>query len=180
MPAGEWREGLRQWARAERRLLQQRGWLARLPIARPSGPNEIAWVDAALRVLRGTGLDWAEKVGILTLISGFVRHDTQLSQDLTRGRDATKLDKARDEQRYGRSLLALVDPARFPEASRLFASGVFEPSTAHTRNDRPTIPISCSGWNESSTAPRRPSATLAPGAAPVAVARPRGDPPIWP
>ena len=138
-------------------------------------------MDAALRVLGGTGLDWAEKVGILTLISGFVRHDTQLSQDLTRGRDATKLDKARDEQRYGRSLLALVDPARFPEASRLFASGVFEPSTAHTRNnpaDDPDFVFGLERILDGAEAAIRHAG--APGAAPVAVARPRGDSPIRP
>jgi len=36
----------------------------------PSGPNQIAWMETALHILRGTRLDWSEKVGMLLLVSG--------------------------------------------------------------------------------------------------------------
>jgi AcrR family transcriptional regulator len=131
-----WRAGLRQWARAQRLLNHQRPWLARLPITGPpSGPNQIAWMETALRLLRGTGLDWAEKVGIMTLVGGYVRHATLLSQDLERGRAGTGIDQAHSEQRYGRSLMKLIDPDRFPEMARLFASGVFEASPGRVSDD---------------------------------------------
>jgi AcrR family transcriptional regulator len=133
-----WREGLRQWACAERELNHRRPWLARLPISRPpSGPNQIAWIEAGLRGLRGTGLDWAEKVGVLILISGYVRQASLLSEDLERGRAGTGLGRAQAEQRYGRNLMKLVDPQRFPECARLFASGVFAASPAENA-DTPT------------------------------------------
>ena len=93
---GQWREGLRQWARAERLLYHRRSWLARLPIAGPPiGPNAVAWMEAGLRILRGTGLDWAEKLGLMTLISGYVRQASLLSQDLERGRSGSGLDRRR-------------------------------------------------------------------------------------
>jgi AcrR family transcriptional regulator len=136
-----WRRGLSQWACAERLLNHRRPWLARLPISGPpAGPNQIAWMETALRILRGTGLDWAEKVGIMILISGYVRHETLLSQDLERGRDRTGIDKAQTEQRYGRSLAKLIDPNLFPETAQLFASGVFEALPALVREDPTTDP----------------------------------------
>ena len=48
----------------------------------PAGPNQIAWMETALRVLRDTGLDWPDKVGIMMLLSGYVRHTALLAQEL--------------------------------------------------------------------------------------------------
>ena len=121
-----WREGLRRWARAERRLYRRRAWLARLPIAPPAGPNGIGWMECALHVLRGTGLGWAEKVGVLVLLSGMVRHTTLLAQDLEHGWAAARLGQAQAERRYSRSLKALIDPDRFPETAALLASDILE------------------------------------------------------
>jgi AcrR family transcriptional regulator len=133
---GEWREGLRQWAAAERRVHHRRPWLARLPITGPpAGPNQVAWMESGLRVLRGTRLEAGEKLGLMMLINGYVRQTTLLSQDLERGRAATGLDEAQVARRYGRSLARLIDSTRFPETARLLASGVFETSPGGVRDD---------------------------------------------
>ncbi len=128
-PAGEWRDPLRRWASAERQLYHRRPWLARLPISGPpAGPNQIAWMERALQILRGTGLGWEEKMGILLLVSGYVRQSALLSDDLKLGRKATGITKGQTEQRYGRNLVKLVDPRKFPEVAALFTSGLFEAS----------------------------------------------------
>ena len=133
---GEWRPPLRRWACAERMIYQRRPWLARVPISGPpAGPNQIAWMEAALRILRGTGLHWAEKVGILTLLSMYVRQMSILSQELEHGREGTGLDQTATEQLYGRCLAKLIGPETFPETARLFASGVFEASSPKASND---------------------------------------------
>ncbi len=129
---GEWRDGLRQWAFANLRLNQRRSWLARIPIAPPAGPNQIAWMESAFRILRGTGLDWAEKVGILIVVSGYVRQATLQNQDLDRAGKQKGIGKAEAEQRYGRNLAKLVDAKTFPEAAQLFASGIFNPPSGRT------------------------------------------------
>ena len=138
-PKEGWRDGLRQWAEAERGVYQRRPWLSRLPISGPpSGPSQIGWIDTALQILRGTGLDWGEKVGVLLLVSGHVRNASVLADDLERGRRASGVGKVEAERRYGRSLARLVDPDRFPEAARLFASGLFEappPTRRGARSD---------------------------------------------
>jgi AcrR family transcriptional regulator len=126
LPAPEWRTGLRSWAFAQREVLQRRPWLARVPSSGPpSGPNQIAWMEAALTIMAGTRLDWAHKVGILSLISGHVVQSVRLFQDLAAGRAAgqTQVDA---ERAYGRALARLVEPERFPETARLFASALFE------------------------------------------------------
>ncbi|MDA0637464.1 TetR/AcrR family transcriptional regulator C-terminal domain-containing protein [Nonomuraea sp. MCN248] len=122
-----WRAGLRDWAFALRAVSQRRPWLTRVPASGPpSGPNQIAWMEAALAILSRTRLDWAHKVGILTLINGYVVQWVRQYSELAEGRAAEGQGQADAERDYGRALVRLVDPGRFPETARLFASALFE------------------------------------------------------
>lgn len=125
--AEEWRAGLRQYALAQAERTRLHPWLAHLPIAGPPrGPNGIGWLDAGLRVLRDTGLDWAAKVGIVAVVGGYVRSTLQLTLDLEHGRRGTDLNQEQTERDYAQTLAGLVEPSRFPEAAKLFGSGLFE------------------------------------------------------
>ena len=124
---GQWRVGLEHWALAQRSLLQQHPWLAQVPISGPPrGPNLIGWMDAGLRMLRDTDLGWAAKIGVLTVVSGYVRHTELMAQQLAAGRKGRGSETV--EAEYGRELALLVDPARCPDAAELFGSAVFEPA----------------------------------------------------
>ncbi|MFB4289345.1 TetR/AcrR family transcriptional regulator [Nonomuraea sp. ATR24] len=124
-----WREGLRDWANAQRAVFRRRPWLTRVPASGPpSGPNHIAWMEAAFAIMARTGLDWAHKVGILTLINGYVVQSVRQHSELAEGR-AEGQGQADAERDYGRALVRLVDPERFPETARLFSSGLFEPTS---------------------------------------------------
>ena len=123
--ADAWREGLTRWALAQRAVFQRRAWLARLPISGPPlGPNQVGWMEAALRALGGTGLQWSEKLGVLLLVSGYVRQSAMLEEDLKAGERGSGASPG--ARRYGRVLAQLVDPVRFPEMSQLLASGTFD------------------------------------------------------
>ncbi len=123
----DWREGLRDWAFALRAVSWRRPWLTRVPASGPpSGPNQIAWMEAGLAILSRTRLDWAHKVGILTLINGYVVQWVRQYSELAEGRAAEGRGQADAERDYGRALVRLVDPGRFPETARLFASALFE------------------------------------------------------
>lgn len=127
---GSWKEGLRRWAVGLWEVYRRRPWLVRVPVSGPpAGPNQIGWMDRALVALRGTALSPAAKVGVLTLLSGYVRHTALLDQELTAGRPAGR-GQAGVTRDYGRHLATLVDPDRFPEAARLFATPVFEAAPA--------------------------------------------------
>ena len=53
-----------------------------MPIARRrSGPNNVAWLDDALRALADTPLSEQEKLSCVLLLSGFVRNDATLTAD---------------------------------------------------------------------------------------------------
>ncbi|GIG66996.1 TetR/AcrR family transcriptional regulator [Phytomonospora endophytica] len=126
---GPWRPALHAWAEGNREVYRLHPWLARVPVAGPpGGPNAIAWLDAALRALRDTALDWAEKVGVVLLLGGWVRQASTLDHGFATGRGDRA--QAEVERAYGRALAELVEPGRFPEAARLFASPAFEEPAA--------------------------------------------------
>ncbi|MFD2077562.1 regulatory protein, tetR family [Actinopolymorpha cephalotaxi] len=127
---GRWRSGLERWALAQQRVLREHPWLAHVPIGGPPrGPHLIGWMDVGLRALRDTGLDWASRLGALTVVSGYVRHSELMAQQLAAGRKAAGVDHQEQvEHAYGRDLARLVDADRCPDAAALFRSGLFEPS----------------------------------------------------
>lgn len=126
---GGWREGVRQWAFAIRARYTERPWLTDAPLAGPPrGPNAVSWMDAFLRVFRDTGLDPGTLIGVLNLVTGYIRHTLVLDRQLAQARDAD-LSQAQMEQDYGRAMAALIDPNRFPDAATLFGAEVFEEPT---------------------------------------------------
>ncbi|NUW32468.1 TetR/AcrR family transcriptional regulator [Nonomuraea sp. SMC257] len=122
----DWREGLRGWALAQRAVFRRRPWLTRVPISGPpSGPNQIAWMEAALAIMSRTGLDWAHRVGVLSVIGGYVLQSVRQHSDLAEGR-AQGQEQAEAARDHARALVRLVDPERFPETARLFSSALFQ------------------------------------------------------
>ncbi len=122
-----WRVAVRRWAFDVRATYRRHPWLAHLPVqGPPSGPHGLARLDSGLAALRETGLDWAAKVGIVTLVSGYVRNASQLAADMSEARAGSGLEQGQVEQEYGRAMARLVRPERFPEAASLFGSGLFE------------------------------------------------------
>ena len=118
------RAGLAEWARALRRVNGRHPWLVHVPISGPpAGPRQLAWLESALRIMRDTGLNWHEKAGFATLLSGYVRQSTQLTQELANGRGDT--DQATAEREYGEALARLIDAATYPETAALFDSDTF-------------------------------------------------------
>jgi AcrR family transcriptional regulator len=131
-----WRDGIRQWASNIRARYTEHPWLIDMPTSGPPrGPNAISWMDALLRALRDTGLDLATQAGVLNVVSGYVQHALVLARQLEEGRRGTGLSQAEVEQNYGRALVALIDPTRYPDAARLFAAGVFEPQQEQSTDD---------------------------------------------
>lgn len=124
---GTWRHTLRAWAMAQSEVFDRRPWLAQLPVSGPPrGPNAVAWMDAGLRALRDTGLDWPAKIGVITVVGGYVRQAFVMRQQLEASWSAAEVDEQQALRTYTRDLAALVDTDRFPDAAALFSSGIFE------------------------------------------------------
>lgn len=125
-PAGEdWRDGLRDWAFGQRAIFRRRPWLVQVPASGPpSGPNQVAWMEAALVVLARTGLDWPHKLGVLSLVGGYVIHSARQDGEFTAAR-AEGQEQAEAARDWAVALARLVQGGRFPETARLFSSTLF-------------------------------------------------------
>lgn len=69
-----WRSAMETWARANVSVFERHPWaLTLVTKPRVMGPNEVAYLEAGLAALRGTGLEPAEMLNTVLLVNGFVR-----------------------------------------------------------------------------------------------------------
>lgn len=126
-PGEDWRAGLTRWARSYRAILTRHPWVLRVPISGPPvTPNQTRWLEIGLQSLRDTGLTEAEKLGVMLLVSGYVRNSATLIADVTAAAKASGSTSEEIMPAYGRLLARLTDPDRFPALHRALASGVFD------------------------------------------------------
>lgn len=118
--AVNWRAGIARWATNLRASYHGDPWLLDVPIsAMMLGPNNVAWMESALRCLGRTPLSEQEKLSATLLISGFVRNEATLSADVIgQAGDATR--------QFGAMLAQLTDAERFPALHQAIASGALE------------------------------------------------------
>ncbi|MBY8856330.1 TetR/AcrR family transcriptional regulator [Nocardia sp. CA2R105] len=122
-----WRSALSRWARDQFAVFERHPWLVQIPISGPPrGPHAVGWMDAGLRALRATDADWGTKIGVITVLSGYVRQGFLMANQLDTARRAADLDESRALRIYSRELTQLVDPDRFPDVAELLAAGLFE------------------------------------------------------
>jgi AcrR family transcriptional regulator len=117
--ATDWREGLKRWAVGVRDAYRRHPWSLRVPItAPPLGPNNVAWLEAALRALSDTPLSEQQKLSCILLVSGFVRNDATLTADFAAG-GASEPGRLR----YGAVLSRLINAQSFPALHQAIATG---------------------------------------------------------
>ncbi len=120
----DWRAGLTRWAVAVRDAYRRHPWALRVPIsAPPLGPNNVAWLERALRALGGTALGEQDKLSTVLLISGFVRNDATLTADFAA---AAQAGGEQVMPGYGSVLRRLIDTAAFPALDRAIESGALD------------------------------------------------------
>jgi AcrR family transcriptional regulator len=126
---GDWRAGLTAWTWAMLDLLRQRPWVVELPITGiPSGPGQLAWVEAGLRALRDTALTDLERFSVVQLLATHVRGQAAITAQLGGAMARAGREWHEAEQEWARDLAAVLDPERFPELSKLMASGALAPT----------------------------------------------------
>jgi AcrR family transcriptional regulator len=76
---GGWRPRLERWARGLSATWEDHPWLPGVTVGdRVMGPREMGWVEAAVAALRETPLTPAERMDVITLISGHIRNTQAL------------------------------------------------------------------------------------------------------
>ncbi|GAB3810127.1 TetR/AcrR family transcriptional regulator [Kribbella italica] len=133
MPDGtDWRTGLTFWADNVLTVTRQHRWYAQIPITGPpAGPRNLAWFDAALGALAGTGLSEEGKVGVVMGVMTYVHGQIRLSMDLAAG----FADQPEIFSRYGAILSTVVDRRSLPALGRVLDAGVFDVDIAFEEAD---------------------------------------------
>ncbi|MFD5185256.1 TetR/AcrR family transcriptional regulator [Streptomyces sp. NPDC058372] len=127
-PSAGWRARLTWFAEAYRDVLEANLWLLHIPISSPPAtPNSVAWMEAGLDTLDGTGLDEATKLGVMMLIDGYVRSQAGLAADLAEAMRRSGRTAEESHRQYLHTLTRLADqrgPDSFPAVRRLLAAQV--------------------------------------------------------
>ena len=124
MPEGvDWRTGLTFWADGVLAAIRKHTWYAKIPISGPpAGPNNLAWFDSALGVLKDTGLPEEAKVGVVMGLITFVQGQIRMAFDLAAGYAANPAAFTQ----FGKTLARVADPRVYPAVARLVDAGVFD------------------------------------------------------
>jgi AcrR family transcriptional regulator len=114
-----WQERLVGWARAEFAGLTAHPWILQIPTYdAPLTPNQIAWLEAALEAMRGSGMNVRQAMECVLSVSIYVRGHAQLFSDL-------RLRAAAPPGTHERMLATLIDPQTMPRIAEAIAIGAF-------------------------------------------------------
>ena len=136
--SGDWRDEVERWVREMWAVFAAHPWLLRVPLSGPPvGPGQLAWFDAGLRALSGSGLAGDEMVMAFLFLDGAVRELARIIGDIALARRRAGVTDAQAEAGYAKVLREYVDAERFPTLARVIAEGAFEPGP--TAGDIPDL-----------------------------------------
>jgi AcrR family transcriptional regulator len=120
---GGWRPKLERWAHLTYAAFHAHPWfLTAATRRRVMGPNEVGWLEVAVRALAGTRLKGDELVDAVLTVNGHVRSLAVF----------TVQEPVFDEQAIGTFVdLLRQNASRFPALNAALADGAFGPSQAH-------------------------------------------------
>lgn len=122
----DWRAGLRVFVEQSLRLFRDRPWFSEIPITgAPITPNNLKFVDFALRMMRGLPLTDFEKMSVILLLSSYARANGILQRDFNRAAQAGITSDTFSGIPYAGALNELVTAERFPDLKPLIASGAY-------------------------------------------------------
>ncbi|QRY53975.1 TetR/AcrR family transcriptional regulator [Mycolicibacterium septicum] len=113
----DWRDALSNWAHELWAVYHRHPWILQAASAGlPADPGQLAWLDAGLAALSGTGLTEREKLTAVIAVLVFTRGSAALAIE---ARDV-------DDREYPALLRRLVRPDRFPALAAAIDAGVFD------------------------------------------------------
>lgn len=87
----DWRSRLRTWATIQRDMLDRHPWITQMPMAAPPvAPNSLHFVERGLATLDETGLDDADKLRIIGLLSSYTLSEARMANDAARAAAAAQ------------------------------------------------------------------------------------------
>ena len=128
-PTGRgWRPDLAEWARSCLATFLRRPWFLETMLGRVAmGPNQLAWLESALRAVSGIGLTAREMMAVFLLVDGHVRAAAQVSVSAT--------GTAEWATNFGRVIETVSNDPRYPVITAVMTGGGFEDSASESDFD---------------------------------------------
>ncbi|MEV0671094.1 TetR/AcrR family transcriptional regulator [Mycobacterium sp. NPDC050441] len=113
----DWAGALANWAQELWSVYHRHPWILQTASAGlPADPGQLAWLDAGLATLAGTGLTEREKVAAVVAVLIFTRGSAALSIEA----------RGVSDSEYPGLLRRLVEPSRFPALAAAVNAGAFD------------------------------------------------------
>jgi AcrR family transcriptional regulator len=126
LEAATWREGLTVWYRESLQLYAAHPWILDIDITGlPSTPNNLAWMDCGLAVLRDTPLSHLERLATMLTISGSARWEGFINRGYLARAAQTGVGPSERDIADAHIMSTLVTPERFPYLHEAIRAGVF-------------------------------------------------------
>ncbi|PZG40985.1 TetR family transcriptional regulator [Spongiactinospora gelatinilytica] len=127
-PGLDWRGGLTWWSRQMMAAHRRSPWTVQIPVfGPPTTPNQLRWMEQGLRALAGTPLREDEKLGVMLMLSIFLRSQAALLIELETAfhgkQDDTEVGAPAG---YSALLRRLLDPRDFPAMHAVIDAGIFD------------------------------------------------------
>ena len=124
----DWRSGLERWSRESLEHYAAHPWLIDIPIlGTPNTPNNLAWMDAALALLRSTPMTIDEQVGALLLVSGQTRFEASVMRGYAVSNKSMGLTDEERDLADAHIIANLVTAEQFPSLHAAIQDGAFAP-----------------------------------------------------
>jgi hypothetical protein len=102
-------------------------WFLQVPIAAPPAtPRQLAWMETGLAALDGTPLPEAEKLSLLLLVNGYIRHEALLRGQMTEAARAHGRTVDAVITEFSGLMRHLVQADRFPLLRRAIDAGAMD------------------------------------------------------
>ncbi|ASR35925.1 TetR family transcriptional regulator [Prauserella marina] len=127
-PPDDWRGELEAWTYSIWQTYMEHPWLTKANVtAPPTGPNNLAWFEAAIGPLSRAGVAGTDLISATLFLLGAVRGLAQIAVGVAGSRTSRGITAAEAAGSYEATLRELVDPQRFPHLSALIGEGTFTP-----------------------------------------------------
>lgn len=125
-PGTPWRTALEAWCRAQLEGGVRHPWLGAAVPPAALGPNRVAWIEAGLRAVEGTGLSPAARAAVVGRLSLHLLGEMQLIAATT-AREGVEHPATLD---YAAVLARFTDAGTHPAIAEALATGAFDEDPA--------------------------------------------------
>ncbi|MCZ8521662.1 MULTISPECIES: TetR/AcrR family transcriptional regulator [Paenibacillus] len=134
--SAHWREQMTLFVMAIMRCYQDHPWLCDIPASGiPITPNNLRFVDWAMRIMQHLPLDHHEKISIMVLLTSHARIYSFFQRDMDRAVQTGVNSGPVPGVSYTAALEHLVTPERFPYLRPVILAGAYSPDDKEVKDE---------------------------------------------